>query len=588
MTVRAPDTSNEVALTTRLITLAAHARRRLAIQQWLALVVRDLRWWFAVVVLAALARLTGYGLPTWSVWLIPAWLVLIALIAWRKVPATAGALARIDRALALDDLLLNAWDFSVRRTNGSFAKEHLRRADERLPQLDAARALPVVLPLRHIAALVLISLLLVSGFLAPLPPALPVVLDERQRGELVAQANELAREAAKIPTAALEEAEKAKLDELQQRIREAQEQAKRQGLTQPEVLKELDRLAHRAEDLAALLDQSDSPNAALLSELERHADTADLATALRAGDLAKAAAEAKALSERLARKDLTLDERRRLEQALDRAAKAATGDRSAAAEAVKQAQAAMQQGDPQQAGKALEKLAQNLAQRQQRQDAAKKMSTLANRLRSTGSRLLSSPAGALSKLPPGARSSGAPLAANSLPPARFQPGSKPGSGNRPGNGTPSGKPAKGQGQGQGQASIPVPGTGNGNGAGGGAGSGAGSIPVPGSGAAGASLAGGAPGGSQAGTGHVKATGAATAPHTPAQTSTVTAASGEGHSEQVQVGGQVHDEGSARAVSQTPLTMVDAEERALDEDPLPAGRRAQVKAYFNLLREKLEP
>ncbi len=588
MTVRAPDTSNEVALTTRLITLAAHARRRLAIQQWLALVVRDLRWWFAVVVLAALARLTGYGLPTWSVWLIPAWLVLIALMAWRKVPATAGALARIDRALALDDLLLNAWDFSARRTNGSFAKEHLRRADERLPQLDAARALPVVLPLRHIAALVLISLLLVSGFLAPLPPALPVVLDERQRGELVAQANELAREAAKIPTAALEEAEKTKLDELQQRIREAQEQAKRQGLTQPEVLKELDRLAHRAEDLAALLDQSDSPNAALLSELERHADTAVLAPALRAGDLAKAAAEAKALSERLARKDLTLDERRRLEQALDRAAKAATGDRSAAAEAVKQAQAAMQQGDPQQAGKALEKLAQNLAQRQQRQDAAKKMSALANRLRSTGSRLLSSPAGALSKLPPGARSSGAPLAANSLPPARFQPGSKPGSGNRPGNGTPSGKPAKGQGQGQGQASIPVPGTGNGNGAGGGAGSGAGSIPVPGSGAAGASLAGGAPGGSQAGTGHVKATGAATAPHTPAQTSTVTAASGEGHSEQVQVGGQVHDEGSARAVSQTPLTMVDAEERALDEDPLPAGRRAQVKAYFNLLREKLEP
>ena len=587
MTALDPTPSREVALTARLITLAAHARRRLAIQQWFAFIVRDLRWWFAVVVLAALARLAGYGLPTWSVWLIPAWLLLIALIAWRRVPATAGALARIDRALALDDLLLNAWDFSARRANGSFAKEHLRRADERLSQLDASRALPIALPLRHIAALVLLSLLLVSGFLAPLPPALPVVLDERQRDELTTQANQLAREAAQIPTAALEEAEKAKLDELQQRIREAQEQAKRQGLTQPEVLKELDRLAHRAEDLAALLDQSDSPNAALLSELERHADTADLASALRAGDLAKAAAEAKALSERLARKDLTLDERRRLEQALDRAAKAATGDRSAAAEAVKQAHAAMQQGDPQQAGKALQKLAQNLAQRQQRQDAAKKMSTLANRLRSTGSRLLSSPAGALSKLPPGARSSGAPLAANSLPPARFQPGSKPGSGNRPGSGAPSGQPAKGQGkgqgQGQGQASIPVPGTGNGNAAGG-----AGSIPVPGSGAAGASLAGGAPGGSQAGNGHVKATGAATAPLTAAQTSTVTAASGEGHSEQVQVGGQVHEEGAARAVSQTPLTMVDAEERALDEDPLPAGRRAQVKAYFNLLREKLEP
>lgn len=69
---------------------------------------------------------------------------------------------------------------------------------------------------------------------------------------------------------------------------------------------------------------------------------------------------------------------------------------------------------------------------------------------------------------------------------------------------------------------------------------------------------------------------------------MTAATGEGLSEQTQVSGQAHDEAAARAVSQTPLSMVNAEERALDEDPLPAGRRAQVKAYFNLLREKLEP
>ena len=97
-----------------------------------------------------------------------------------------------------------------------------------------------------------------------------------------------------------------------------------------------------------------------------------------------------------------------------------------------------------------------------------------------------------------------------------------------------------------------------------------------------------PGGSQAGSGHVAATGPATTARAPSSTSTVTAATGEGQSEQTQVAGQVHAEGSARAVSQTPLTMVDAEERALDEDPLPAGRRAQVKAYFTLLREQLEP
>lgn len=580
------------ALAVRLSGVAAQARRRLAMRLWFALIVSHLPWWFALVALAALVRLTGFGLPTWSVLLIPLWLLIIAVLAWRRAPATAGALAVLDRTLALDDLLLNAWAFSARSANGSFASEHLRRADERLPQLNTAQALPLALPVRHLTALLLLALLLVSGLLAPVPPVPPVVLDDQQRSELAAQANELAREAAQVPTAALDAAEKAKLDELQQRIRDAQEQAKRQGLTQPEVLKELDRLAHRAEDLAALLDQSDTPNAALLGELERHADTADLAAALRAGDLAKAAAEAKALSEKLERKDLTLDERRRLEQALERAAKAGSGDRSSAAQAVNEAQKAMQQGDPQQAAKALKNLAQNLAQRQQRQDAAKAMTKLANRLRSTGSRLLSSPAGALSKLPPGTRSSGAPLASSALPPARFQPGGKPGQGNRPGSSTAPGqgqKPGQGQGQtpgqGQGQCQgqcIPVPGTG-GNSAS------AGSIPVPGSGAAGAAGgAGNMPGGSQAGSGHVAATGPATTARAPSSTSTVTAATGEGQSEQTQVAGQVHAEGSARAVSQTPLTMVDAEERALDEDPLPAGRRAQVKAYFTLLREQLEP
>jgi hypothetical protein len=99
---------------------------------------------------------------------------------------------------------------------------------------------------------------------------------------------------------------------------------------------------------------------------------------------------------------------------------------------------------------------------------------------------------------------------------------------------------------------------------------------------------GAPGGSQAGTGHVKSSGPATAARTPSSTSTVAAQAGDGHSEQVQVAGQQHDEGSARSTSQTPLEVVEAEEKALAEDPLPAGRRAQVKAYFTLLREKLEP
>jgi hypothetical protein len=574
------------AFAVRLSAAAAQARRRIAVRTWLSMVQQQVPWLFAVVVGGALARLCGAGLPSWSVVLVPLWLVVLLLVAWRRVPTTPGALALIDRTLVLDDLLLNAWDFTVQPSANAFASEHLRRAEERLPQVVVAEAVPLTLPVRESVAVVLLALVLASGVLAPPQPAPPTTLDDQQRRDLATQAADLAREAAQVPTAALEQAEKAKLEELQQKIRDAQEQAKRQGLTQPEVLKELDRLAHKAEDLAALLDQADTPNAALLGELERHADTADLAAALRAGDLAKAAQEAQNLAERLGRKDLTLDERRRLEQALERAAKAAAGDRSSAGNAVSQAQAALQKGDAHQAANALKSLAQNLARRQQRQAAAKQMSQLASRLRSTGSKLLSSPAGALTALPSGSRSSGAPLASGPLPQARFQPGARPGTGkpnamgNHPGNGRP------GSSGGAGAGSIPVPGTSPA----GGAGAGAGSIPVPGaSGAAGAgAVAGNTPGGSQAGVGHVKSSGPATTARTPSNTSTVVAETGNGQSEQVQVAGQLHDEGSARAVSQTPLSVVDAEERALDEDPLPAGRRAQVKEYFHLLREKLEP
>ena len=65
--------------------------------------------------------------------------------------------------------------------------------------------------------------------------------------------------------------------------------------------------------------------------------------------------------------------------------------------------------------------------------------------------------------------------------------------------------------------------------------------------------------------------------------TVDAAQGNGDSTSRSVAGSEHGEDSALAVTATPAALIDAEEKALDAEPLPLARREQVKRYFALLR-----
>ncbi len=552
---------------------ALAAQRRLLIGAWLRL-QRAATWWvLAAGALAALARCAGWAVPAWAAWAVVGWLLGSAIRAWRGRPSLASALGAWDRAAGLDDALLNAWDFSRRDDAGPFARAHLALA---LAQLPARRAeLPRVLPLRvpplALGAPLVVLLLVGSGALAPVAGGVP--LDRAARERLAAQAAEVARAAEHLPDAALDQAEKAKLEELRKRIREAQDKAREEGLGRPEALRELDQLARRAEELAALLGDTQAASPALLAELERHADTAELAAALKASDLPKAAAEADALAKQLDRQDLTLDEQRRLAQALERAA--ASGDRSPTGQAIASADAALQANDHRAAGASFQKLGAQLARAGERQLAGRQVGALADRLRASGGRMLATAA------PGNARA----MALSDLPPLRIPPSARAGQGPPPGGVA---RRATGSPPGGGRdAGIPVPGTAPAAGADGANGAG-GEIPVPGTGmaAAGVALASIA-GGSRAGNGHSDANQAPTAARAATSTSTVDAAKGDGESEQRQVAGQAHQEGSALTAAATPLGLVDAEERALDADPLPAARREQVKAYFSILRHQLE-
>lgn len=551
-----------------LLHAAAAARRRLLLAAWWRLLTAAAPWFLAAAIGAVLVRLAGHGVPAWVAGGVGVWLAAAAWRIWRRRPDAAAALAAWDRAAGLDDLLLNAWDFTARADQGRFAAAHVVRALARLPVLmpDLPRHLPVRIPPSAVVAPLLLVALVGSGLMAP--PAGDSLLDAAARERLARQTAEVAQDAERLPDAALDKAEKDRLDELRKRIREAQEKAREEGLGRPDALRELDKLARKAEELAALLADTQQASAALLAELERHADTADLAAALKAADPAKAAAEAEALAKKLERKDLTLDEQRRLAQALERAA--AAGDRSQAGQAIADANTAMQAGDPAAAGARFQQLGAQLARAGQRQQAARQVGALANRLRASGGKMLA--------LAPNANAR--PMTLSNLPPVRLSPNARPGQGDPKGPlrqaiGTP---PPGGR-----AGACPVPGTAPGDGAGAG-----GACPVPGAGmaAAGMSLA-AAPGGSRAGHGHMPTSQASTAARAATGTSIVDAAKGNGEGEQRQVAGQAHQEGSAIAPDAAPLTIVDAEEKALDADPLPAARREQVKAYFSILRSQLE-
>ena len=128
------------------------------------------------------------------------------------------------------------------------------------------------------------------------------------------------------------------LDETERRLREQME-----NLTPREVLEALEERAHEAERLASELngDQQLDVHDSAIAELERTADTAPLAEALRSGDNEAIRDELERLAERLEDPDLSLSESERIARAMERAANAAQSSREAAGEQATEAEEAL-------------------------------------------------------------------------------------------------------------------------------------------------------------------------------------------------------------------------------------------------------
>ena len=555
-------------------------------------------WFLALCVAAGLLELVDVHVGWWLALAVPLWAIAIGGHAWSRRPSDARALAQWDQAAGRADGFLNAWDFERSRTTAPFALAHL--AAMRQLAVTAASRLSADLPLpwsrdaagRALLAPLACLVLALAGTWSPLaaPPEAQLAADERERFSTTTTA--LADEAKRLAElAGLSQSEKTSAEDLAKRLAAAKAEAESKGLTAHEALAAMDRLAKDAEKLAEQLADAPAASSALLDELAKHADTAALAEALRSGDLTKAAAAAEALAAKAARTDTSLEEQRRLEEALKAAtaAAAAAGDKGAVAKALAEAKeglAKQRQGQgkelakqgSQQAGKALSSLAKSLAASATRNQAAKQVQQLAQRLRAGGGKVLASKPGNNPKSnSPVSKQPFTPNAKPSMP----TPGAKPGTS----QGSKSGKPGSGTcagGSCPGGSGTPVPGSQPSGGSGAGAGSGTAQTPVPGMGV-GLARSGAGRGGTKAGRGHVDRSMAPSAVRPTVDGGIVDAAQGSGDSTSRTVAGSEHGEDSALAANATPAALIDAEERALDAEPLPLARREQVKRYFALLR-----
>lgn len=602
---------------------ASRAAKRITLAAGLRILGKSAAMVFGVALAGWLVlRLVGMRDATWWAFgLVIAWLVGTGLFVWLRRPKPFEALATWDRAAAARESLASAWSFEQAGSTDVGAVLHLSRAGEQLrarsPQLK--RDLPLKLaPAAWIAPLVFLAFVL-SGWLRMPIEQEDAGLSADARIRAATAGKELAEQTKVVdPMKSLTEEEKKKLEALRQEMEKSAKGLDRLN-TPREILEELERKARDAEKLAETLRSEDSGalSGSFLAELERNADTADLGSSLRAGDLEAAAEQARITWARLGSRKPSLEEQKRLEEALKRAMDAANKkDReSNVGRRLGEAQKQLSAGSAGGAAQQYDELAKELSRSAQRNQAQQQLRNLAQNFRSAGSQIFGGQN--LQRLTPQTPSGSMPLAGMpQLIPGTGTPGSSqgmqlvpsPGSVSPnaqiplliPGTGTPnSGQsfpiPGSGQNSAGNSMPMPIPGTGGqnpGNGAfpipgmGGGL-----PIPIPGAGAAmaGAAGANGAGvGGSEAGRGTADLGGDPTKPLAATQTGAVAPTPGaEGPSERRAVAGVSHREAPARSRQQIASDFLKAEEAALAEEPLPASRREQILRYFTAIRQQLE-
>lgn len=599
--------------------IAPRVVNRILLRRWFSLLQRTL-WWVVAVMLAA--SLLHPMLPLAALLL---WLGSTFVRVWWTRPDEYEALAQWDATAGRSEAFAAAWWFEHQQQTSALQQRHLELQAAHLGK--ALESLPSQLPTRPRRLLLIAPLIALIPLVWSLrrPAGEPALADDA----LNAIAEETSRlagsELDKKPLQGLTEAEKQKLAELQQKIKDtaSEIQSKAAGASARDVLAALEKNARAAEELAKRLgiEGEEWAGAALIAELRSHADTADLgdATANRSSSLASAAAAT--LARQLRSPQLPSETLQRLSGAFtDAASKADAKDKDRlvgrpvlgaaselrlqhadlAAQHLESLSEQMQELAKREAAqKQLEKLAQQLRNAGGRQNTDNKAAAGLTQMQATGqagsaqtgqtpqvgqnqpnagqvpSQLMPPGLGQqqqmLSQAPANAQQGAGQPGQQMLGqtrPAQLQKndGSTPSDPNRPRLLAPiPGKP----GDQQPSSLLIMPGQPPPN-----ANNGSAMVPLS---------------GQNPGVGKAELNNAPTQSKAAGNSSVVNAASGsEGASSARRVEGQVKEEGAARSSTQEALQQIQREESALDDAALPPARREHIRRYFNELRKRFEP
>lgn len=615
----------ETATTSAFDPVARRVWKRVMLRRWLDQLKCLAPWAVGAMVLAMVVRVSvSAGAGEVLAWLaLLGWGMVAGVRCWLKRPGLYQVMALWDQAAGRREAFANAWWFEQKTKRTESEVEHVAVEGERLATAEGRLAME--LPVRghrwHAGPVVALGVfLLLNAWVSP------EVTLWRMDDQMVKSAEEEGRklaetELAKKDMEALTEEEKKALEELEKKIQDtAKELAESAGKDAKEVLRSLERRAREAEDLAKRLgdDRENWASEALVEELRKHADTAELGDAVADKKAGRAADEAEALASDLKSADLTEEARERMNETLQEVAgKAEEEDKKRmVGEHVLGASGALEKQQAAAAGEEFQKLAERMRDLQRREKTQEELQKLAEQLRQSGSNIAGqNEAGAMQEMAGAGQQSGegdqgqqgethqvgqaqAGMAQQQLmPPGMGQMSPQSGAGQQmqqapvPGTGQSQNLPMmteapEGAGEGNQDAPMmmaPVPG------------SDPGKMPdafmlgqgQPKDGDQIMMVA--IPGGRKPGVGTAELNAEATEKVDTANQSMVTARSNsEGQSTVRSVEGGVREEAAGRSATEVAVDFLSAQEEALDESALPPSRREQVRRYFTELRKRFEP
>ncbi len=392
------------------------------------------------------------------------WAGACALGARLREPGHTAALALFDERSGSHEMFVSAYSLARDPSRGPGGDLHLTRAHAALQM--AVQQLEAAVPVRAAPRAIVAPFvfLLVAFFGLPAVAMPPAGEDATAEAAVVGESIDEEAKTLDQMEKGLTEDERKKLEQLKEKLKDsAQKMANvEKEKSAREVLEELEQRARDAEKLADMLGAgSEKLGSAMLAELERHADTAELAGSLRGQKLDDASKESSKLAKRLRAEDLSLEARKRIENAFEGGIKAATAAdlKSLLGRHMSSAQSELDQQKPKRAADEFDRLARRYQKMAQRMRSMEALKRLAQNLRSSGQKALGRNQGTMTRIAGLPKSQMSKVGSQ---PVKLSMGSQPsGSQSQSNQGTPSSSQANSAGQkssGQKSRGAPVPGT----------------------------------------------------------------------------------------------------------------------------------